>query len=56
MNIETVPIDALEGIPPMAMIGFVDVIGLLPVMWATGTGTDVMERIAALQVGGCSRS
>ena len=36
----------------MAMIGFVDVIGLFPVMWATGTGADVMKRIAAPQVGG----
>jgi Cu(I)/Ag(I) efflux system membrane protein CusA/SilA len=36
----------------MAMIGLVDVIGLIPVMWATGTGADVMKRIAAPQVGG----
>ena len=34
------------------MIGLVDVIGLIPVMWATGTGADVMKRIAAPQVGG----
>jgi len=27
-------------------------IGLLPVMWATGTGSDVMKRIAAPMVGG----
>lgn len=39
----------------MAMIGMVDVIGLLPVMWATGTGADVMKRLATPQVGGvCS--
>jgi Cu(I)/Ag(I) efflux system membrane protein CusA/SilA len=36
----------------MAMIGLVDVVGLFPVMWATGTGADVMKRIAAPQVGG----
>jgi len=50
--IETVHRGAVERIRPMAMIGFVDVIGLLPVMWATGTGADVMKRIAAPQVGG----
>jgi len=27
-------------------------IGLFPVMWATGTGSDVMKRIAAPMVGG----
>ena len=50
--IETVQLGAVERIRPMAMIGFVDVIGLFPVMWATGTGADVMKRIAAPQVGG----
>jgi Cu(I)/Ag(I) efflux system membrane protein CusA/SilA len=50
--IDTVQAGAVERIRPMAMIGFVDVIGLFPVMWATGTGADVMKRIAAPQVGG----
>jgi copper/silver efflux system protein len=50
--IETVQIGAVERIRPMMMIGLVDVIGLFPVMWATGTGADVMKRIAAPQVGG----
>ena len=50
--IDTVQLGAVERIRPMAMIGFVDVIGLIPVMWATGTGADVMKRIAAPQVGG----
>jgi Cu(I)/Ag(I) efflux system membrane protein CusA/SilA len=50
--IATVHAGAVERIRPMAMIGFVDVIGLFPVMWATGTGADVMKRIAAPQVGG----
>jgi len=43
---------AVERIRPMVMIGLVDVIGLIPVMWASGTGADVMKRIAAPQVGG----
>ena len=50
--IETVHRGAVERIRPMAMIGLVDVVGLFPVMWATGTGADVMKRIAAPQVGG----
>ena len=50
--IETVHLGAVERIRPMAMIGLVDVVGLFPVMWATGTGADVMKRIAAPQVGG----
>ncbi len=50
--IETVQVGAVERIRPMMMIGLVDVIGLIPVMWATGTGADVMKRIAAPQVGG----
>jgi Cu(I)/Ag(I) efflux system membrane protein CusA/SilA len=48
----TVQVGAVERIRPMAMIGFVDVIGLFPVMWATGTGADMMKRIAAPQIGG----
>jgi hypothetical protein len=31
-------------------------IGLLPVMWSTGTGADVMKRIAAPMVGGLTTS
>ena len=27
-------------------------VGLVPIMWATGTGSDVMKRIAAPMVGG----
>jgi len=27
-------------------------LGLAPIMWATGTGSDVMKRIAALMIGG----
>ncbi len=50
--IETVHNGALERIRPMVIIGLVDVIGLLPVMWASGTGADVMKRLAAPQVGG----
>ncbi|MBI4400840.1 MAG: efflux RND transporter permease subunit [Nitrospirae bacterium] len=50
--IETVLAGAVERIRPMAMIGLVDVLGLVPVMVATGIGADVMKRVAAPQVGG----
>jgi Cu(I)/Ag(I) efflux system membrane protein CusA/SilA len=50
--LQTVQAGAVERIRPMMMIGTVDVLGLVPVMMATGTGADVMKRIAAPQVGG----
>ena len=50
--IETVHNGALERIRPMVIIGLVDVIGLLPVMWASGAGADVMKRLAAPQICG----
>jgi Cu(I)/Ag(I) efflux system membrane protein CusA/SilA len=49
--LETVHRGAVERVRPMAMIGLVDVLGLVPVMLATGSGADVMKRIAAPQVG-----
>ncbi len=50
--IETVHQGAVERIRPMAMAGFANILGLIPVMWATGTGADVMKRLAAPMVGG----
>ena len=43
---------AVERIRPMAMAGLANVIGLLPIMLATGTGADVMKRLSAPMVGG----
>ena len=37
---------------PIAMTVAVIVVGLLPVMWGTGTGSEVMRRIAAPMIGG----
>ncbi len=42
----------MERIRPMSMAGLANVLGLIPVMWATGTGADVMKRLAAPMVGG----
>jgi len=50
--INTVQAGAVERIRPMAMAGFANILGLIPVMWATGTGADVMKRLAAPMVGG----
>ncbi len=43
---------AARRIRPKLMTVMTDMIGLLPVLWATGTGADVMKRIAAPLVGG----
>ncbi|MGE0680248.1 MAG: efflux RND transporter permease subunit [Candidatus Binatia bacterium] len=50
--LETVHTGAVERIRPMSMAGLANIFGLLPVMWATGTGADVMKRLAAPMVGG----
>jgi len=34
------------------MAGLANILGLLSVMWTTGTGADVMKRLAAPMVGG----
>lgn len=43
---------AVERIRPLAMAGLANILGLVPVMWATGTGADVMKRLAAPMIGG----
>jgi len=50
--LDTVHRGAVERIRPMVMVGVVDILGLVPTMWATGTGADVMKRLAAPTVGG----
>jgi Cu(I)/Ag(I) efflux system membrane protein CusA/SilA len=43
---------AVKRVRPKAMTVCAAFIGLLPIMWSTGTGSDVMKRIAAPMVGG----
>jgi copper/silver efflux system protein len=43
---------AVKRLRPKFMTVAVDFIGLVPIMWATGTGSDVMKRIAAPLVAG----
>ena len=47
---------AARRIRPKLMTVLTDAFGLVPVLWATGTGSDVMKRIAAPMVGGLATS
>ncbi|HZA13582.1 MAG TPA: efflux RND transporter permease subunit, partial [Myxococcaceae bacterium] len=47
---------AAKRIRPKLMTVLTDAFGLVPVLWATGTGSDVMKRIAAPMVGGLATS
>ena len=43
---------AVQRVRPKMMTVFAILMGLLPIMWSSGTGSDVMKRIAAPMVGG----
>lgn len=43
---------AVQRVRPITMTFFAILMGLLPIMWSSGTGSDVMKRIAAPMVGG----
>jgi Cu(I)/Ag(I) efflux system membrane protein CusA/SilA len=43
---------ALERLRPVVMTVTAIIAGLAPILWSTGTGSDVMKRIAAPMVGG----
>jgi len=47
---------AVKRVRPKAMTVCAAFIGLLPIMWSTGTGSDLMKRIAAPMVGGLATS
>jgi Cu(I)/Ag(I) efflux system membrane protein CusA/SilA len=50
--VEAIIHGAVKRVRPKAMTVAAAFIGLLPIMWSTGTGADVMKRIAAPMVGG----
>jgi Cu(I)/Ag(I) efflux system membrane protein CusA/SilA len=50
--VEAVHNGAMERIRPVMMTGLANVMGLAPTMLATGTGADVMKRLAAPMIGG----
>lgn len=49
---ESIHEGAVQRVRPKLMTVAAALIGLLPVMWSTGTGSEVMKRIAAPMVGG----
>jgi Cu(I)/Ag(I) efflux system membrane protein CusA/SilA len=50
--IEAIVHGAVKRVRPKAMTVGAAFMGLLPIMWSTGTGADLMKRIAAPMVGG----
>jgi Cu(I)/Ag(I) efflux system membrane protein CusA/SilA len=53
---EAIHYGAVKRIRPKFMTWGTTLIGLFPIMWSTGTGSDVMKRIAAPMVGGITLS
>ena len=49
---DTIVEGAAQRIRPKLMTVLTTMIGLVPIMWSTGTGSDVMKRITAPMVGG----
>ena len=54
--VEAIIHGAVKRIRPKAMTVCTTFVGLLPIMWSTGTGADLMKRIAAPMVGGLATS
>ena len=50
--VEAIVHGAVKRVRPKAMTVCAAMLGLLPIMWSTGTGADLMKRIAAPLVGG----
>jgi len=47
---------AVKRVRPKMMSVMAAFMGLMPIMWSTGTGADVMKRITAPMVGGLATS
>ena len=45
-------VGAVERVRPKMMTVVAIMAGLLPIMWSTGTGSEVMQRIAVPMIGG----
>ncbi len=54
--VEAIVHGAVKRVRPKAMTVCAAMLGLLPILWSTGTGADVMKRIAAPMVGGLATS
>jgi Cu(I)/Ag(I) efflux system membrane protein CusA/SilA len=53
---EAIHYGAVKRVRPKLMTMGTTLIGLMPIMWSTGTGSDVMKRITAPMVGGITTS
>src|SRR5204862_6907269 len=49
---EAIMVGAVERVRPKMMTVVAIMAGLLPIMWSTGTGSEVMQRIAVPMIGG----
>jgi len=54
--VEAIIHGAVKRVRPKAMTVFAAMLGLIPIMWSVGAGSDVMKRIAAPMVGGLATS
>jgi copper/silver efflux system protein len=45
-------VGAVERVRPKVMTVVAIMAGLLPIMWSTGTGSEIMQRIAVPMIGG----
>lgn len=49
-------VGAVERVRPKMMTVVAIMAGLLPILWSTGTGSEVMQRIAVPMIGGMASS
>ena len=49
---EAIMVGAVERVRPKMMTVVAIIAGLLPILWSTGTGAEVMQRIAVPMIGG----
>ena len=49
---DAIMVGAVERVRPKMMTVFAIMAGLLPIMWSTGAGSEVMQRIAVPMIGG----
>ncbi len=54
--VEAIVHGAVKRVRPKAMTVISAMVGLLPILWSTGTGSDLMKRVAAPMVGGLATS
>ena len=53
---EAIMLGAVERVRPKIMTVVAIMAGLLPILWNTGTGSEVMQRIATPMIGGMASS